>query len=209
MAKRLDVVKFNCPLSAQLQTHAGGLAESANPAFRPKNCYKMGDRWYVRIFFRGVQHCWAARDLFGFEEAFRIADMITKYLNGKRVRKAKSFLSDDDFNLSAAQVERDLESEPEILSIIIQMVASLPEPAPRKPRVVVNKVRTARDQFESMLNRITDIERTLLRIESKLDALTLRNPVSIVQPATETPPPQTPLPGTSWIGDPPASPIFS
>jgi hypothetical protein len=195
LAASFATLKFTAPLPPALETLAGSFAE--NPSLRPKNCYKIGNRWFVKFYFAGVQRVWAVFNFFQYSEALRVADMLRYYLNDKRVMKTKPALTEEDFSLTPTQAKTDCENEGEIFSVIVQMVCVFPvRLAKRKPRTTLGRPRTAAQRFDAFENRLIDMERKLdLLLQSTLRPCGVG---TLVAPAPEIKP--------TWIGDDPNAP---
>lgn len=174
----LSRVRFTTPLSDAFNDYAGSLAEAkANnvTAIKSKNCYLLRNRWFVKFYHSKKQYLWTSMPFIRFTEVFRLTDMLILRHHARRVSRRGATqvapLTDEDFNLGLAQARKDCENEGAILSVIVQMEAELPEQTPRKERVVVNKVRTARQQFESFAFKLEDILVELKSLRSAISDL--------------------------------------
>lgn len=198
LARDLSNEPFSTALSEEEHRLATGLLQSG----ATKRLYRLGSRWLVKLYAGGQQRNWAST-LNGIS-ACRISDLL---LVRSRDRQKKS-VSDDDLNLSVCRARSDIDSEGQIISIVVQMETLLPDSSPRVSRKG-SANRTVREEFlkaqETLLFRLDDIKKVLDVLADRLLALENWKPFTVTLPT-----PQqfiTPL-HPSTIGDPvPANPI--
>jgi hypothetical protein len=128
---------------------------------KPHNVYPLAGRWFVKSYLGGCQRLWVIRD--DFAGAARIADMIIFRFHKYR-RTAWRALTDEDFNITLAHAKLDLENEPEIKSILMQMEALLikadvleEEPGQNRGRYVTAASKMEK-QFIALSRQIADLQ---------------------------------------------------
>jgi len=165
-------------------------------------------RYIVKYFIARAQHIFGI--FYDVETAARLADMIILKFAHLRQNKRKT-PTDESFNFTLAQAQRDLANEGEINSLLTQFLSSLDEnllqrrtPKPRS---------TARSEFHSVKEEIIE---HIIRLNRKLDDAVKKIDVLADRMRSILPQPRTLLPG--YLGDPtvasphgldlPISPIF-
>lgn len=170
--KDLRTLDFQTPLPQRFEH----VAESIQVGQTPKrNVYFLGGSWVVKYFFAGKQRAFRSFPAHQYAEAYRLADMVIRLFADLRVRKPKP-LDDNSFNYSPEQAQRDLDQEPAIHSVLLQLHALSPEPQQRP----FERRRTAHQEFKKMLQQLDRIESTVEDLKKEVSRLTALVPSSSV-----------------------------
>lgn len=176
LIKTLSEIKFTTELTDSENSVARSAMQNSNLGQTHK-VHRLGGSWTVKFYLGRRQRC------FGFYQnyvhAMRIADLLTfRYFN-RRTRKILHPPGDDDFNITLKRAKQDAEGEHDIISLLCQIEALLPE---KKQRARAKNVRkhTVGSEVAKLRTEIFAMVETLQELRAEIKRLSPNTTQGIV-----------------------------